>query len=428
MNSTKHEAGELARPTTRCPSTPATAGCLTSALLLGGVLACSAADAPQPSSHSEPASPTPNGPSTTGIAAGPPSGFIISSGGADSEQLLADEPSETAPDEACASTTQLARLTPVNLIILYDSSGSMGDSPSTGVSNMQRRWLPSKAGVLGFLADPGSPGIHAALKFFPHPGGFDATCNPDNYSVPDVALRDLENIAPFAQALDFQTPSGGTPMLPALMGAMNYAVRIIEGDPFAKTMVVMVTDGEPAVIPEGGATLEDVDPACPAGAPYPNTTAGVAEFVRSNYEGVPSIPTYVIGIGSSLTSLGQIAAAGGTELILIDDGDAERTQRAMSDALDGIRSRNFDCEIDFPELPDGEGVGTVNVDFVGSNRSVTEFEKATDRCSSIGWTLDDDFFPSKIQLCEEACAAVQSDPDGELQLAIGCATRLQRAR
>ncbi len=345
-----------------------------------------------------------------------------------SAQLVDDEASLESEQDECGRLTQTAELTPINLIMLFDSSGSMGDSASTGILNFDRRWTPARAGVLAFLENPGSSGIQASLKFFPHPGGFDTTCNPDNYTFPDVPLRSLDDVRAFETALDVEQPAGGTPMLPALMGAMSYAESVLSEDPSSKTMIVMVTDGEPAVIPEGGATLDDVDPACPKEALMPNTIAGVAEFVRSKFEGSPSIPTYVIGIGSSVAQLAAVAQAGGTEMVFIDDADPTQTRAALSGALESIRSFNFDCEIRFPELPEGEGVGKVNVDFVGSQGALTELEKATEACNSIGWTLDDEVAPSKITLCPQACAFVQDDPLGRLELTVGCATRVQQAR
>ena len=69
---------------------------------------------------------------------------------------------------ACVSAMKNAALPAVNLIQMYDKSGSMGDPAEGGDPN--QRWIPVNTGMKAFFTDPASAGYNASLQFFPAPG------------------------------------------------------------------------------------------------------------------------------------------------------------------------------------------------------------------------------------------------------------------
>jgi hypothetical protein len=71
---------------------------------------------------------------------------------------------------ACASETRQAQLSPVDLLLLVDTSGSMNES--TGA---QSKWQLARATLAAFWKDPRSAGLGMGLQFFPL-GGNDKTC------------------------------------------------------------------------------------------------------------------------------------------------------------------------------------------------------------------------------------------------------------
>jgi len=106
---------------------------------------------------------------------------------------------------ACVTDMKNATLPAVNLVIMYDKSGSMGDPAEGGDPNV--KWIPVNAGMKAFFGDPRSTGYNASLQFFPAPGNVSATCGAD-YEYPLVPLTPLVKNASLAQALDGASPQG----------------------------------------------------------------------------------------------------------------------------------------------------------------------------------------------------------------------------
>ncbi|HWL84729.1 MAG TPA: hypothetical protein VNO21_02955, partial [Polyangiaceae bacterium] len=79
----------------------------------------------------------------------------------------------------CQKTTAQGALIRVNLIAVFDKSGSMGDDPSQGVYNLTTRWNPVTAGMKTFFNDPQSAEMSASLTYFPNS---DNSCGSENES------------------------------------------------------------------------------------------------------------------------------------------------------------------------------------------------------------------------------------------------------
>ena len=62
------------------------------------------------------------------------------------------------PDAACATASEEATLVPVNMIIMFDRSGSMDQS---------NKWPNATSALTAFFEDPGTAGLRIALRFFP---------------------------------------------------------------------------------------------------------------------------------------------------------------------------------------------------------------------------------------------------------------------
>ncbi|MBN1611704.1 MAG: VWA domain-containing protein [Polyangiaceae bacterium] len=332
-------------------------------------------------------------------------------------------------EDACAATTQGSHITQVNLVFIYDKSGSMGDDTNTEAEgyprwqNMDVRWNPAKEAMTTFFLNPGAPELYASLKFFPANGDYDTTCSVAKYEKPDVALTPLSNPDPLISALERTTPGGGTPTLPALMGSINYANKLMTDYPGSKSIVIMVTDGEPVVVDSTGAERTDN---CPEG--NDNNIDNIAAVAQAAYNRPEDerIPTYVIGIGEALDNLGAIASAGGTNLILIEGSSGEDTKARLLEALQGIQVESIDCDMSIPVPEAGEVLDftKVNFNFVHSDGTVEQLGR-NDACSSAGgWHYDNPSAPTKIMLCESTCTAVQNDVKGYLEVELGCDTRV----
>jgi hypothetical protein len=315
---------------------------------------------------------------------------------------------------ACVTSTKGASLPAVNLVLMYDKSGSMGDPKEGG--DPQAKWIPVNTGMKSFFADPASAGYNASLQFFPAPGDITATCGAA-YADPLVPLTPLTASSPLAKALDQATPQGGTPTLPALKGAIAYAKQTQAARPDEKTVVVLVTDGEPGLMVNGsfapGCTDNDVS----------HVAAAAADAYASG------IPTYVIGVGPSLAKLDAVAQSGGTgHAFMVSVANPTETRTELQKAFEAIRSQVVvGCSFSIPPPPSGEQLDTdrVNVGFTNGSGSESPLVYSKDCSANAGWRYDDPTSPKQIQLCPNACSLAQGDPNGKLTLAFGCKTNVQ---
>jgi hypothetical protein len=69
------------------------------------------------------------------------------------------------PEDKCAAKTFLGERLPVDLLLLVDSSGSMGYKPGTAAT----KWQMQTEALSKFLKDPMSGGLGVGLQFFPLP-------------------------------------------------------------------------------------------------------------------------------------------------------------------------------------------------------------------------------------------------------------------
>ncbi|HET9958025.1 MAG TPA: vWA domain-containing protein, partial [Polyangiaceae bacterium] len=357
-----------------------------------------------------------------GSSGGGKSGAVIPSSNTEGTGVPTDGTGGRTPDpgvQGCATSSKEAELTPVYQVFVYDKSASMGDDPNGQWQNRALRWDPLKQGMIDYFTNSGQTGVQASLEFFPAPGGKTQTCQA-NYASPSVPLTPLEKPATLIAALEAASPSGGTPTLSALYGAFKYAGELQAKNKAAKAMVVLVTDGEPAIY--NADTMQIETDCAPVGSTLTNTIPDIATLVAQAFQDTPSISTYVIGVGSgdSLSSLATIAAAGGTELVLIDPVDPTRTRADLTERLRAIRSKHLSCDIAVPEPPPGQTLdpSLINVDLTHGNGQHDELYRSDD-CSRAGWRYDKPINPARIELCPTLCTSLESDPDAKLDLVLG---------
>lgn len=333
----------------------------------------------------------------------------------------------TDPDAACGSSEQPAEMTPIYMLFIYDKSGSMGDDAVQNVYHRASRWEPLKAGMLDFFAKVGTttggvaPGVKASIKFFPAPGDKTQTCHAD-YRTSASSMIPLDAPQPLIDALNRAEPQGGTPTLPAVMGGIASAKKIMTDDVGSIAVVVLVTDGEPGIWNAETQTFDHDCAPTNADPSLQNDVDGIVSVVRAAYNGTPKVSTYVIGIGDATDAMGDIATAGGTEYLLLDaDSPAETTRKAFSDKLNSIRTTAIPCTMSIPKTADFRK-DLVNVNFKHSDGKPAESIGKSAACSAAGWYFDNESSPTKIQLCPAACSTIQKDQGGSLQILLGCPT------
>jgi hypothetical protein len=265
--------------------------------------------------------------------------------------------------EKCAGSTSKADPRPVNMFIQFDRSGSMMYD-TRGELLPVDKWSQAVNALNAFFTDAKSDGLKVALRFFPDDkpvpgctGDTGGLCDATACAEPLVPLGllvaapgDPQETALLA-AIASATPASpmtdagrtGTPMHPALQGALTWAATTQMSLPNERVVVVLVTDGSP----QGCRTrIAEI--------------AGLASDAYMQY----GIMTYAIGIqGSQEEAMHQIAEAGGTERAYFS-GDAATAQQDLLAALNAIRGDVLACNFN---LPTGENIdpNKVNVQFTG---------------------------------------------------------------
>lgn len=309
------------------------------------------------------------------------------------------------PNASCAEASAEAKLTPVNLVIAYDRSGSMGDTQEDASFDPARRWVPAFEAMKAFFTDPTSTGMSASLTFFPKAND---SCSEADYATPDVPLAPLPNAA-LVTALEQTSPKGDTPTRAATLGAIAQANAIAAQHPDQKTVVVLVTDGEPYGCGISGGAPSDAE-----------VQAVAAEVAKVKAQ----TPTYVIGVGPSVSNLDAVATSGGTSAFHVQVGSAQQTTSQLVAALSAIKGAVARCDFDIPAPPDGRTIDFAKVDVQKSNATGAEtLVYAADCADGKGWHFDDPQKPSKVLLCSTACDAIKKETSGKVNVSFRCSDR-----
>lgn len=185
---------------------------------------------------------------------------------------------------------------PVDMYIVFDKSGSMGDPAGNGVpgdcnigETKNSKWCKAINALSGYLKSPAAKDQGAALQLFS--GADNANCNSgapyDTPAMPATGYTTLPSNT-FDGVLNSTVPGGGTPIEAALRGLTKFTAA--NRRPGHVTIGILVTDGDP----QGCNTNLD-------------TLSGIldAHFTATK------IRTYVIGMeGATFSNLEKIAAGG----------------------------------------------------------------------------------------------------------------------
>jgi len=323
------------------------------------------------------------------------------------------------PDAACIADSREGSRSVVAMYFMIDISGSMlcpvPDDASDPCEIDPRepysdvtRWTEASTALKGFFAAPESAGLWGGIGFFPrYDDDDDLACDADDYETPDEEIAELPGASDaLGVTIDAQSPGGNTPTLPSLEGAVAHAQEWADAHPDHQAVVVYLTDGYPRSCGADDDTIPDA-----------------ADAAEEAFTGMPSIRTYVLGVGRNLTDLDQIAVAGGTEAALFVDAGQDVTAQ-LTAALAAIREDvTVDCTYTIPDAPAGRTLdyGLVNVRYTNdAGETIDVSRDPSDSDCNEGWQYSDD--RTQIMLCGDTCEAVQSDPNVELEVLFGCAT------
>lgn len=202
-------------------------------------------------------------------------------------------------------------------------------------------------------------------------------------------------------------PNPQTPTSAALQGAVNWATTYETAHSDEKTVIVLITDGEPEGCDTNAADIANI-------AAMANTAG---------------IQTYVIGLGGlNSTALNQIAAAGGTMTAFTVSATMNSTTE-LRDELIAIQGQALKCNLDVPKS-DSAGM-EIDPNFIdvayqtGPTGMTTStdlgFVSGADQCGTDkDWYFDNPTAPTQIILCPAACDSIKADQSASIAITADC--------
>jgi hypothetical protein len=173
-----------------------------------------------------------------------------------------------------------------------------------------------------------------------------------------------------------------------------------------RTAVVLVTDG----VPQGQCNND------------PDAIATLAADALAQAE----VLTYAVGMeGANIVDLNKIAAAGGTDKAFVVSNSSVASD--LIDALERVRTAELECSFPIPSSERaGQDVepGAVNLKYTKGNGDADTIPRVNDAdaCGNSGWYYDDNSMPTTMTLCPGSCSTVNGDPNGSLEIVLGCKT------
>ena len=349
----------------------------------------------------------------------------------------------TVDAPACATSVTKADQVPLDLYIMLDQSSSMDDSVNGGGS----KWSSVTSAIQTFMGQPGLDGVSVGLQYFAVPAGTsnsctvlsctvdadcgasacgpcvanvclgylgslggDDSCTAGDYATPAVEIAPLPGVASSINAsLGTHSPSTSTPTSAALQGAVDHAKAWAQAHVSDAVAVILATDGDPT---ECDTSLSDID-----------------AIAATAFGGTPKIPTFVIGVGTDVSNLNGIAAAGGsTSAYLVDTG--MNVNQQFLDAMNAIRHAALGCAYTIPMGSGPVDYSQVNVVYQpgnGGQPQTLPYVTSQANCPSSGngWYYDNPAAPTEIILCSSTCTTIEADTMGEVDITLGCATVVQ---
>ena len=252
---------------------------------------------------------------------------------------------------------------------------------------------------------------------FSDPAG---SCSGADYETPVVPIAALPAAqVTLAAALDHKNPAGGTPMAPAVAGALAHLRKHVSANPGRRAALVLATDGLP----------QDCD--------VGNDIGSVALALFAGRSQAPALSTYVIGVfdpaalAGSPDALAMLATAGGTGMPFVLTPGADLTQKFI-DSLNQIRGAALACEFKIPSATSAGQIdyGKVNVR-ITAPAGVDEllYVARADKCDPMrgGWYYDVEpgmGTPTRVLTCPASCARLKDAKDLKVELLFGCQSRV----
>jgi von Willebrand factor type A domain len=295
-------------------------------------------------------------------------------------------------DATCVTTHAGARL-PVDVLLIFDRSGSMVEDPSTGQNCLPQATCPSKwnqatAAIEQAVGNTEST-VRWGLMMFPSPSLASAACQV--IAGAQVPIAPMNAVA-ITSALAATAPSGNTPTTAALAAAGDYLSTLTTPN---QRFMVLVTDGAPT-----------------CGALIQNTADDANAIMAVTTQASRGFGTFVVGIATATDAqadftLSAMSTAGmhprpGTPNYYVTNNTPE-----LVAALDSIASQVNSCTFSLDAVPP-----------VPANVTVTGDGNIIPRNDNNGWVYEPGML--SITLTGEYCQRVVTGALQNVAAIFGC--------
>lgn len=304
----------------------------------------------------------------------------------------------------CVYTTAAAHHVPLDLMFVIDQSVNLAGTDWTTITNALKT----------FFVDPASTDIGAGLLFFPY-SPYD--CDLAHYETLTVPLDVLpKNAFALTNAIPAEAQGLGTPMRPALHGALMQATAWQDANPTHRVAVVLASAGDLLPAVPGASDAHE------CGDTSPLTVWDKLGQLAGSALSYNGVRTFVVGVpGATIADLDEVAAAGGTTAAF----DATNITQ-FSAQIAAIRNVGLGCEYAIPAPPNGQQLNYDKVNFsyapngTGAGTILPRAKDLADCSGQPGWYYNSNGAPTEIILCPASCSAVEADDSAAVSVLFGC--------
>jgi hypothetical protein len=359
--------------------------------------------------------------------------------------------------QVCSQISLQTDVNAVNMLLVIDDSGSMGDVAGTATTN---KWVELNQSLAELLVSFENE-VNFGLELFPYdPMGMVDTTNPDSScGVPlgadAIAIGIAPGTANLAAILDklrSQTPAGGTPLSKALQQAYTYFIQGNGKSLVGSKQIILATDGGPncngALQCLASTCTQNLDGKCGDGSnPTLNccdtsTASGAAAranlsclddllaVVQINGLKAAGVQTYVIGLpGSEIyaSTLNALANAGGVPNPNVISGasyyavPASNSLQGLKDAFVGIIAQSVKtCDFKLGTMPTNPVTVQVARDCQFIPPLPGNKPAGPDAGTTDGYYIDYSQNPAHLVLTGSYCQGIVSFGGSHLDVISGC--------
>lgn len=262
------------------------------------------------------------------------------------------DPAKDAQPTTCAATTISAEPLPLDMFIVLDRTGSMGQDCKLSLDGppaVASMWCRAVSALGQYFTSPQASGHRAALQFMIPSATQSTECSKEGTNLHTRAEVDLTELpessaGPLIQALDAQIPDATSTAIESALNGIAVYTNAHQA-PGREMIGILITDGDPSFCSDSMSTL--------------------ARIPREHYQDT-GIRTFIMGMtGASASTLEAIAAEAGapahSDFCDPEDpnptchywsvGDGDPT--AFVSALSAIQETAVGCEFTVPDTESG---------------------------------------------------------------------------